>query len=547
MKLNFLILPFACAVSLMPYSVSVAALRVSNNARQYNTKNNIYADSYNAPVDQVVNSYEQPVYDNVPTYNNDISVYTDLDACSMIYPTGKFTMDRPTAGMSIAGPQQCVAVVELRGYQMGENGSYLVFARANVAAGDGIKCNIDSFPEYSFTAAAANFVFPADSEPTIEDVIKVMNQEQKQNAGLKIAAGALIGGIGGNIAGKNDVGNSSLMGTDKGKVKGTALGALSGAALMAGSTYTGYPAGNIILSAGVNMAAGGIIGNMAASGDSVMRIENCNFPDRSKAKCLWGAYIKTENMDTERYSYYYDITNSRGLVCTVDESSKCEFKNLIHVELDNMKKDLDLKRQGQVNYISDMTPNEIDSFAQSAEYVCQGSDNSMKSGNCDSGNPKYYKVKSAQISTGSAQAVMIDVTAYASQKPFGWKKSDWSELRSKLGNATIYLRTNTGDDAAATDYDLDFFNPVYQDASEGGIVDLGNKARLKSTLVGAGAGGALGAFAASQGAQDEINNRWVAAVREYKDSLQKVYCATGTRFLSYYNDTLMIPKPQPQE
>ena len=79
------------------------------------------------------------------------------------------------------------------------------------------------------------------------------------------------------------------------------------------------------------------------------------------------------------------------------------------------------------------------------------------------------------------------------------------------------------------------------DATDGGIIDLGNKARLKSTLVGAGAGGALGAFSGYQGAQDDIEKRWVAAVREYKDSLQKVYCVTGSRFLGYYNDQVVIP------
>ncbi|MBQ7128059.1 MAG: hypothetical protein IJO18_03680 [Alphaproteobacteria bacterium] len=82
---------------------------------------------------------------------------------------------------------------------------------------------------------------------------------------------------------------------------------------------------------------------------------------------------------------------------------------------------------------------------------------------------------------------------------------------------------------------------MYQDAEDGALIDLGNKARLKGTLIGAGAGGALGAFTAYQGAQDEIQQRWVSAVREYKDSLQKIYCATGTRFLTHYNDTVIIP------
>ena len=88
---------------------------------------------------------------------------------------------------------------------------------------------------------------------------------------------------------------------------------------------------------------------------------------------------------------------------------------------------------------------------------------------------------------------------------------------------------------------MEDFVPVTVSAKDGGIIDLGNKARLKSTLVGAGAGGALGAFTAYEGAQSDIDDRWVSAVREYKDSLQKFYCVTGNRFLSYYNDVVIIP------
>ena len=106
---------------------------------------------------------------------------------------------------------------------MGPGGKDVVLARANVAAGSGVKCNISDFPEADYTVDAQNVLFPADAEPTTEDVIKVLNEEQKQHAALKIAAGALVGGIGGNIAGKNDVGKDSLMGTDKGKMKGTLI------------------------------------------------------------------------------------------------------------------------------------------------------------------------------------------------------------------------------------------------------------------------------------------------------------------------------------
>ena len=91
---------------------------------------------------------------------------------------------------------------------------------------------------------------------------------------------------------------------------------------------------------------------------------------------------------------------------------------------------------------------------------------------------------------------------------------------------------------------LNNFYPMMLDATDGGIIDLGNKARLKSTLTGAGVGGALGAFSAYQGAQSDIENRWVTAVREYKDSLGKFYCVTGNRYLGQYNDEVVIPNMQ---
>ena len=92
------------------------------------------------------------------------------------------------------------------------------------------------------------------------------------------------------------------------------------------------------------------------------------------------------------------------------------------------------------------------------------------------------------------------------------------------------------------------FVPVYLSSDDGGIIDLDNKARLKSTLTGAGVGGAMGAYTAYQGAQDEVTQRWMAEVQAYKDSLNKIVCVTGTRFLSSYNDDAFIPvATQPQQ
>ena len=128
-------------------------------------------------------------------------------------------------------------------------------------------------------------------------------------------------------------------------------------------------------------------------------------------------------------------------------------------------------------------------------------------------------------------------------KAFGFKKKDWADLKKRSGKFVIMGRGTDGQPYEMTPTpSIDEFYPMYVDAEDGGLIDLGNKARLKGTLIGAGAGGAMGAFTAYQGAQDDIQERWVAAVREYKDSLQKVYCATGKRFLTHYNDLVTIPK-----
>ena len=85
------------------------------------------------------------------------------------------------------------------------------------------------------------------------------------------------------------------------------------------------------------------------------------------------------------------------------------------------------------------------------------------------------------------------------------------------------------------------FSPMTLNAEDGGIIDLDNKARLKSTLTGAGVGGAMGAYTAYQGAQDDVTQRWLAETQAYKDSLNKIVCVTGSRFLSSYNDEVIIP------
>ena len=494
-----------------------------------------------------------------------VSIET-LDSCAMVYPNGEFAWDAPTVGNGAGGASTCVAVVELRGYQMGLDGSDAVLARANLAAGDAVKCNISDFPEFSYTADAAQVTFPADNEPTRADVVQVLNAEQKQNAGLRIAAGTVIGGLAGNAAGKNEIGSDSILGGGKHKTTGTIIGAISGAALMAGNAYSGKVAGDTILSTGVNAAAGSMIGNIAASGESVLRIEDCKIPSVTVAKektttnanadnkattdatannnanaddkiaepqsknskCLWGV-IRKGNALGNKHAYYNINEDGITLVCKSDNTG-CKRETLLNIELAAYpNKDIDAAAKEGFEKIT----------ADPAKQFYLTEKNEMKNGADPDNSAMYAKISSATIATGTQIPAMI---ADVNDKAFGYKRSDWAKLKSDLSGHTILGRTSSGVGYALDgQYSISDFYPMMVDASDGGIIDFGNKARLKGTLIGAGAGGALGAYAGYQGAQSDIENRWVTAVREYKDSLQKIYCATGKRFLGYYNDEIVIP------
>lgn len=489
-----------------------------------------------------------------------------MEQCSMIYPTGEFTWSVPMMGNGAGGAQTCTAVVEMRAIGAGENGTDAVVARATLAAGDAVRCNIFDFPEHSWLNDAGNVEFPANAEPTVDDVIKVMNQEQKQNAGLKIAAGTVLFGLAGNMAGTNEPGKDGLLGGGKSKTKGTLIGALGGAALMAGHTYGGKIAGDTILSTGVNATAGAVVGNMAASGDAVLRIENCEIPSGGTTSdtamvqetCLWGMLVEqqpiTITVDSndlisgkntggdKKYAAFYNLTNDDTVVCDLYDNG--EYKNCVQQELINITlnaggETIEQAASTGFDKVRNAT-NGIFSYNPATHSVTQGA---------PSGEAEYAMISKA-YKPGTRRAAMI---ADVEDKAFGFKRSDWPKLKSQLSGKTIWGRNNngqgfaltvaeigSGDDKAAN-LDINNFYPMYVDADDGSLIDFGNKARLKGTLVGAGVGGALGAYSGYQGAMDDVDQRWVAAVREYKDSLQKIYCVTGERFLSYYNDVIMIP------
>lgn len=544
--INYSILSALTVVLSMPAD---AGVRVGNLTRSYAEgyqQVNAMREQYNQPVitattesadtenNLPVRVANQELAEQVISGDTTAKVQMgQLEACSMIYPNGEFAWDKPTLGSGSGGASTCVAVVELRGYQMGQNGSDAVLARGNLAAGDSFKCNISSFPDASYTLEAGNVTFPHDDEPTREDVIAAMNQEQKQNAGLKIVAGAIIGGLGGNIAGKNDVGNDNLLGTDKGKIQGTAIGALSGAALMAGNAYAGKVGGDIILSTGVNAAAGSVIGNIAATGNSVLRIENCELEGR-QTTCLWGVLVISKEISADN-NIYFNIQDGETTFICDKNNQKCEEEELVSIVLEGYP-DKSVEEAATEEYSK-----------ISIRYHLEKDDDQepkMVTGTANAEDGIYVKVDSARIVDDKIEAIIPDVRDTA----FGMTKDDWNNWKKSHSGAKVYRRSTTGQpyelDASLQENALNNFYPMMLDATDGGIIDLGNKARLKSTLTGAGVGGALGAFSAYQGAQSDIENRWVTAVREYKDSLGKFYCVTGNRYLGQYNDEVVIPNMQ---
>lgn len=535
---------FVGIVGVLAGGVADGAVRIGNKTkndvyRQYMAAN-VAATNANVPVETgaelAVRVANEDLAKEIQNGTASIAA-TQLESCRRIYPNGEFAWDRPTAGIGAGGASTCVAVVELRTAPTGAvtitnpNAKDVVLARAYVAAGSTVKCNISDFPESSYTMDAQNVLFPADAEPTVQDVKNVMNQEQKQNAALKIAATTLVGAIGGNIAGSNDVGKDGIMGTDKGKMQGTLIGALGGAAIGAGSVYGGKVGGDMILSTGVNAAAGGVVGNIVASGDSVLRIEDCkNTQDGTMSKCLWGYVVKGDKIGADD-NVYYNIDKAMTVSC---KDNVCSPDNLASIKINFNGKDR------EINSLTDTELREFNNGGGVTLYHLVSQGNGKQTMEKGVGGEKYVQITDAIRMKSREPALVWGVN----DKFFGMKRSDWYTWKSNNSGAKIYSRSTRGDaekDLMDQGYTLNDFEPMYVDASDGGIIDLDNKARLKGTMIGAGAGGALGAFTAYQGAQNDIDERWVSAVREYKDSLQKFYCFTGNRFLSYYNDTVVIP------
>ena len=302
---------------------------------------------------------------------------------------------------------------------------------------------------------------------------------------------------------------------------------------MAGNAYAGKVGGDIILSTGVNAAAGSVIGNIAATGNSVLRIENCELEGR-QTTCLWGVLVTSKDIP-EGSKIYFNIQDGETTVICNSDDINCKDEELVSIVLEGYP-DKSVEEAATEEY------SKISNFYHLEEK--DGQEPKMVTGTANAEDGIYVKVDSARIVDDKIEAIIPDVRDTA----FGMTKDDWNNWKKSHSGATVYRRSTTGQpyelDASLQENALNNFYPMMLDATDGGIIDLGNKARLKSTLTGAGVGGALGAFSAYQGAQSDIENRWVTAVREYKDSLGKFYCVTGNRYLGQYNDEVVIPNMQ---
>lgn len=525
------------AVVLLPYSATHAALRVNNSSI---TQAQIQAANAMREMAATTQINAPQVAHTITDANGNTTTISSeqMDACNAIYPGGTFDWTKPTTGMKSGSGATCSALIELRSYNGGA--SYTVLATGYVAAGDAMKCNIDEFP--NITATGREFTYPADEPPTVEDVEKVMAQENKSNAGFKILAAAVVGGLGGNLVGKGDDG----FGTNKDKLKTTAIGAASGVALMTASTQVNdYKVGSAILSTGMNAAAGAVAGNVMASGEEVLQIDNCKIDGAENEKCLYGTIATDSNTAVksgDKTFYFYDYNNENSYECTENEGKYGSCRRIVLSNLTfegiTVCADADVK-------ISKECKEQLEDLDARSTFKLSNEENPLSNGGTlevetGSTKGKYIMIKTAQTA-GTRKGAMIKLADSTPNNVFGYKSEDWRKRNTDKSKLKVDNKLYDLYGKEIPDADINKFSPAYKSASDGSVIDFNNAARTKSTMIGAGAGGALGALSGVSGANAAIQERYLTAVREYEDSLGNVACYTGNRYLSRYNDTVIVP------
>ncbi|MCL2017326.1 MAG: hypothetical protein FWG80_00940 [Alphaproteobacteria bacterium] len=489
-----------------------------------------------------------------------------LQRCAAINPQGKFAWTAPNAGLRIGdNTPRCVAEV---GMWLQHGNNDILLAHAFVAAGDSVDCNISHFPESGYTIDAGKVTFPADKAPTKEDVKKIMDQEQKQNAGLKTAAAALVGGAGMFFLNRSNPGTET-----KDNLGAAVKGAIGAGGVTYASTQMGHVGGNTLMGAGVNAVGGAFMGNMSGIGKSKLMIRDCETEAtddaeavgaKSNQQCLWGTILSagekiSKKCDQSDCLAYLTLSRDTIVTCTRQEfsHSNCPDKYICTAiratgwKIKNPDKDLSTGGCGTKEDWTDWESlasaftkpenrNKGCKFWDENKHIKLDRDGCKGEGD---GYETYIPIDDGFFVTREEPAVLIlpDDATKGLKAP---DASTWSEKKSGWLKGTIAYRRGTKIRSlfvASDGVNNSSFSPLYDSADDGRLVDFQNQARTTATVTGGVAGGALGGLSAYHGAQDEIDVRYAAAEREYKDSLQKIYCKTGNRFLSGYNDIVVIP------
>ena len=118
--------------------------RVPNNyqvSNYYSQQNQTIAttasDTGTLPVAIDDNALAESILNNT----SETTTYSQLERCSMIYPSGIFKWGIPESGIRRPASSTCIAVVELR-----DANTDTALAQTTLASGDSMKCNIDMFP-----------------------------------------------------------------------------------------------------------------------------------------------------------------------------------------------------------------------------------------------------------------------------------------------------------------------------------------------------------------------------------------------------------------
>lgn len=445
----------------------------------------------------------------------------DLNICANLRPGAVFAWDTPTfpgaAGVVDMTADTCVMEVDLVYF---DNTQQKRVASMRVPFGTSFDCTIESFPEDGYLPAIETTILPAEHEPTIEDVERVMDEERKDNTAIKTVAGMVVGGVMGNMFGDGGK-DSGLFGTGGNKVYTTLGGAAIGAGGMYASQQVGHVAGSVVESGLAGGAGGMLIGNItggALGGTAVLDIQDCKLDpqDTDTTDCLLG-FVYTGGQTAQNvFCKPTDLQNC----FTQNDDKVAQCRNFVATYSDGK-----CKPQAGMNVL-DTTSSDCQGIGFVERNNLMGGGKEYVAGTCTLGGTQKRAVARW---TGSKSATL----------------GDFNKMNPAFNGPVIEAGLSwngTGTEIALTN-DVKF-EPATKGASDGGVIDFNNAARNKATAIGGAAGAGVGGFAGYKRAEGELADRYLAAVTEYAASLEKWWCISGpTNRLARYGEAFSVPTP----